>query len=35
MCVQTKLGANVTVMSKEGLHPEYFADAKVSCLPVY
>lgn len=27
----SKLGASVTVMSKEGLHPEYFADAKVFC----
>ena len=28
--LQAKVGSNVTVMSKEGLHPEYFADAKVS-----
>ncbi|KAL3159067.1 hypothetical protein ABBQ32_011065 [Trebouxia sp. C0010 RCD-2024] len=26
-----KLGSRVTVMAKEGLHPEYFPDAKVFC----
>lgn len=30
--VQVRLHSNVTVMSKEGLHPEYFDEAKVSCM---